>query len=252
MNESETRNVLKKITRKQGRLCPELFDGRGEMLPEASAILNDVAQFAAKEVLQAFIGVNWKDSLICGSTAGYLYNQESEIDLVNLWEIDPAVLSSHELEDKLKLINDAMPNRGYSFKLKGRNIRYLNYAEMPGGSGLYSLKTRQWLKKPLDGNFKFTAEELFQRYRDYAENVNTFMRNLPKDAERFLSMDDARKAEDFYNRLKEDALRAERESLDQEYDFNYILYRSFVHTGEEAMLKNYIIGSYAHNLNQVR
>lgn len=251
MDNIQLKNLLTSLTKRQNVLCPDLFDTQQNLLPGAYNLLNNIADFISKEIQKMFIGIHLKDVLLCGGIAGYLYNENTEIDLILLWEIDKEILSATELEEKLKMINHSWQNRGYFMNIAGRNIRYVNYAVLPGGSGIYSVRFQQWLKKPVLRDFSFTFSELWQNFIGYIDYVNVFMQNLPKDSMMYLSVENAEKAEYLYYSLKNDALQAERESIAEEYDLNYILYRAFVKSGEAQQLLKYITDSYVHNLTKV-
>ncbi len=202
MDDYQLKNMLSLITKRQNILCPDLFDEKQNLYPEAFNVLNNIAEFITQEIQKIFIGIRLKDVLLCGGIASYIYNQDTEIDLVLLWEIDNDILSPEALEEQLKMINNSWNNRGYLFDISGRNICYVNYATMPGGSGIYSVHNKTWLKKPVLRDFSFTPSELRQNFIGYVNYVNRFMQNLPKNRMMYLSVEDAEKAEHLYYSLK--------------------------------------------------
>lgn len=250
MDNIQLKKLLGDITQRQNILCPDLFDRQQKLYPEAFVLLSNIADFVKQEVSKMFIGVSLKDVLLCGGIAGYLYNRNTEIDLVLLWEADENMLSAAQLEEKLKMLNNSWQRRGFVFDIAGRNICYANYALMPGGSGIYSVQNCSWIKKPVLRDFTFSFSELQHNFAEYVGYVNRFMQALPKNKMMYLSVENAEKAEQLYYSLKNDALAAERNSLAEEYELTYLLYRAFVKSGEAQQLKKYITDSYVYNLTR--
>lgn len=244
MDENMIKQQAAKEIEIQGDLCPELFGRNQKLLPEVKETLTNIAEFSSEVIKNAFVGIELEDVLICGGCATYVYNEFSNIDLVLLWKINEELLSPEQLEQKLKMINSGFPNRGFVFNIFGRNVKYVNYATLPAGSGLYSVTKDKWLEFPERNHFVFSVNELYDRYMQIVWRVNNFMQNLPKDEKGFLSPADCKKAENLYNMLQREALEIERESKEKEYNLDYNAHRCFFNLGEAGKLKQYIKDSY--------
>lgn len=244
MDENTIKLQINELIQIQGDLCPELFSKAQKLRPEVKETFLKIAEFSGEIIKDCFNGIELADILVCGGCASYLYNKHSEIDLVLLWRINPELLSADELEEKLKLINKGFPNRGFLFEIYGRNVNYVNYAIMPAGSGLYSVTQDKWLKFPERNHFAYSLNELYERFKEIDNRVNSFMVSLPKSEKSFLKPADCKKAENLYTILYHEALETQRESKNQEYDIEYQSFRCFRRLGNADKLMKYVRDSY--------
>ena len=111
-NEDYVKQQINALIHVQDNLCPELFSASQKLRPEVREVILNIVEFAGELVRETFKQVKLKDVLICGSCAGYLYLQQSEIDVVLLWEMPAALQSPEDFEEKLKLGNGGYRNRG--------------------------------------------------------------------------------------------------------------------------------------------
>lgn len=245
MDENAIKNRISQLIQTQESLCPQLFGNNQKLRPEVKKTLLNIVDFGGELITKTFKEIKLDDILLCGSCASFLYNPESEIDLVMLWKMNPELLSAESLEEKLKLTNGGFRNRGFNFNIYGRFVNYQNYALCPGGSGIYSVKQDKWLKFPQQKHFTYSVSELFHGYSDLNDDVNRFMQSLPKTAKGFLAPEDCLKAENFYQLLYNNALEAEKDSKEQEYDIEYQSFRMFRRLGNAEELRTYIRNSYS-------
>ncbi len=242
--DEDIKQRINQLIHVQDNLCPELFAKNQKLRPEVKEVILNIVDLAGELISETFIDVKLKDVLLCGSCAGFLYLPQSEIDLVLLWEMPEELQSPEEFEEKLKLGNSGYRHRGFNFQIYGRNVNYVSYATMPGGSGIYSVMQNKWLSFPERKHFTYSLNDLYDRFVELDEYVNQFMSSLPKSKEGFISPSDCLKAENFYQMLYIDALDNERKSPEKEYNIDFQAFRIFRKLGKAAQLKKYVRDSY--------
>lgn len=130
-------------------LNPKIWNNE-MIIPEVAGRLNVIKQKFLNGLNENNIPMVIVDTRIVGSNASYNYTDFSDIDLHIVVD-----LSQYSDEDKrlLKMIYNyykASFNDKYDIKIKGINVElYIEDVETPASSkGIYSLDTKEWLKKP--------------------------------------------------------------------------------------------------------
>lgn len=245
----QLREVIEVVMSRRESLCPEFFDDRQILLPDKRAALLRIADFMIDYVNRIFVGVSVKDILLNGGIAGYIYTDRSDIDIIALLEPDPRLISAQDFYNKFGTLSAGLINRGYCFTIGERLVDYGFLSVLRPNSGVYSLRENCWRSKPVKADFPFTANELQEAYIQYEENINAFVRELPKYDNDMLTFESAQTAQHYARKIRETALNAKKESIYNEYCLDYCLYRCFRKLGQMNMLEKYITDSYSNHFN---
>lgn len=119
--------------------------------------------------------LNLRDITISGSNAAYGYSDSSDLDLhlvVNIPSDKPELV---ELYDAKK----NQYNSKYDIKLKTIPVElYVQDSTQPhASSGIYSILTDQWIKKPKYGPPRVEEAEVKSKARNYAGRINRALRS---------------------------------------------------------------------------
>ena len=157
------------------KLNEKLFDTTSNTLkPEVLEALLQVAK-DFQDTLE--FGPELKDVYFTGSCANYNYNDASDIDIHLVFDYENAGLNAEMLNEYYKL-KKKIYNDEHNIKIKGFpvevGVENINTPLIT--SGIYSLKTNEWVKEPSKNTFKNASANLgdFEQTVNYIERaINT-------------------------------------------------------------------------------
>jgi len=233
---SDTQDLTAKIAERMYNnsiLCPLIFDDKGQAYDYVRTGLLNLADFCITNAKRYFPNLQVQDIVLVGGMASYIYNSETDIDLVIIATIDVPNSAPKQITPLFQTVNRSSRKRGYIFKLFERYIDYwlAEPSTIYPGSGLYSLSDNCWRKKPIHREFSYTPEEATAAYKKYCEKAHQFVKSLPKIDEKWLTFDGCHKLQNYIEQLKHEALMAKENGPEQEYGIEYNCYRFFCKFG---------------------
>lgn len=205
-------------------LSPALFDKDENLRKEAEKTLLSICEFLTNYINRTFQNITIEDYLISGPHCYYNYNTTSSLELIILISPNLKIISKEEFNKQFKNINFGLIFRGYDFYISGIKVAYSWQTDMPQNAGIYSLKTKQWLKKALLSPYPFTPEEFQKCVFAYNQKIEDFLSSLKRDDDNILTMESADNLIQFSTKLQEESLIPSSSDI-QEHEINYNLYR---------------------------
>lgn len=179
--------TARKILHMQENLHPVLFDNQGMMHEEIREKFLKIADFFIKKNLSRIQGLKVKDICLVGSSASYLYREDSDFDVRIITDLSacPAVKNDKTAWGILqRLLAHTFYGQHMRFSVGGINVDFKNGNDNNYVMGNYSILNNQWLIKPradlpID---KITVQELIQGYyKETAEMYEALAETAPQN-----------------------------------------------------------------------
>jgi len=183
-------------------LAPWIFDPSGIMKEDVREGLMNIARKIVSETIYGIPGLEVKDVCLTGSSSGYLYKDDSDIDIrIEVHNINCATLATCQ-----KDFNDFLANQktgvfahGYSTRLHGKFVDVKMSANEIDFISLYSIKNNKWLIKPTRDFAKGLSFESVKKY--YLKRKNDAINELKKIRAENKGKELGRKMEEMYVNL---------------------------------------------------
>ena len=179
--------TARKLLHKQEKLHPVLFDNQGMMYEEIREKFLRIADFFIKKNLSRIQGLQVKDICLVGSSASYLYGDDSDFDvrIITDFSACPSVKNNKTAWDILqRLLAHTFYGQHMRFSVEGIRVDYKNGNDNNYVMGNYSILNNQWLIKPRADLpiEKITAQELIQGYyKETAEMYEALAETTPQN-----------------------------------------------------------------------
>jgi len=132
-------------------LAPWIFEPSGIMKEDVREGLMNIVRKVVSETIYGILGLEVKDVCLTGSSSGYLYKDDSDIDI----RIEVHNINCPELTDNQDPFDDFLSSQKTGFFAHGYNARFLGRfvdvkmtSEQVDFLSLYSVKNNKWLIKP--------------------------------------------------------------------------------------------------------
>lgn len=214
-------------------LCPLIFDDNNQAYDYIRNGLLNLADFYINQTKNIFPNLKVLDIALIGGMASYIYNSKTDIDLMIITTLDTPDNQPDDIKHLFQTVNRGFRKKGYIFNVFNRTIDYwlAEPSTVFSGSGLYSLSDNCWRKQPIRREFSYTPEEATEAYKAYCDNINSFVRHLPKIDKKWLTFEGCHKLQNYIQQLKQEALHLKENGPDQEYGIEYNCYRFFCKFG---------------------
>lgn len=214
--------------------------------------LLEFSDFLQEKGLGYFTNITIKDIILSGSICSYIYNDATDIDF--LLVIDDIFPDNKELSQNiLNKIIFYIVSRSYHPYFFGHPSDYgILFADNPKNNTFnsYSVLNNCWRQKPHRQEFSFSAEDLYEAYREYSQKLHQFVAQLEKINNAFLTMDSCRLLQSYLQDLRLKAFDAKENSLEHEYSLDYNLYRLLKKFGTYRHFQQYINVSYKNDIRK--
>ena len=243
LSKEEKRAIIEGLINNHSTLCPDLFDKNNLLLPHVKSKIDDIVAFIKNGALRSFSEIKIIDISLNGSLCSYVYGSESDIDLFIV--VDDIVPNDKWLTEKiLNGINSHLFMLTSKPELYGHPVDFgvLHYQnKRVNDFNSYSVLNNCWKKEPVRQEFDFDVDELYQKYKDYSQELHKFVASLNKINDAFLMADSCEKLGQYLQNLRNKAFEAKENSDKHEYSLDYVLYR---------LLKKF--GAYGHFLEYIK
>lgn len=182
----EIAQLAEEVTKTQKFLHPMIFDFKGRMYEDIRQKLLDAADFFIRKSIADISSLEVREIILCASSAGYLYKENSDLDL----KVLVGAKAGGCIQNTEKAINDLLSLIAVNYF--GHKI-YLTVNKMPldikfeakfdDFLGCYSLTHNQWIvtpqKQPADG---INKDYLIKGYFSQLAEISSFMVELPMES----------------------------------------------------------------------
>lgn len=222
---------LNNILQNHKTLAPKLFSPDNQLLPEIRNKLLTIFENIRKRFLIFFPQFKIIDVQITGSICGYIYSQDSDIDIFII--LDGIFPEKTYFSDKIfRKLNLLLSVIGFKPSIHGYvvDIGLLSpSARQVTSRNRYSLLQNKWMEEPVYQDFAFNHEYLRSAYiREYNKLIN-YVNNLPKKNNELLTYESALKLKDYLTNICNKAFDANKYFKAHEYCLEYNVYRLLKH-----------------------
>lgn len=177
----DLRSMIYQMLTPNDTLDVRLFDFRGKMHQEVKKQLLVNAEYIIKQTIKGIDGLVVHDIYLTGSSAGYFYNEKSDIDVGIEVHNESCPYISQD-EDKLAdfLLKVFYGNcRRVSFVLDNRSVDINLESHDKEVFGLYSLLQDEWVLEPNKKIFAgIEVEEVWRKYNERYAEINQYIDNM--------------------------------------------------------------------------
>ena len=209
----DTKAEIKRYLKPRKTLAPWIFDKKGIMHEDLRKALLKIADKVLEQTIGAIEGLEVFDICLTGSSSGYLYKDDSDIDV----QIMVRNVSCPDFCQEAAIFNKflvpqgfALREKKYTFRLQDRFVDIKLSGSAMDFLSLYSIKDNKWLIEPTPDVAKGLNLKEIETY--YLERKKTLLDKLEKI-----------RAE---NQAPEN-IKNLREGLHQVYDEAYINEKNF-------------------------
>ena len=229
--------TARELLQMQPTLHPKIFGADERLLPDVRQKIMNAVGFMIRQRISRFYGLKVTDIVIVGSVGGYMYHENSDIDVKIFLETDNPTIKNLSFFCKYcycaKLDGDGTPLPVFYV-----NGLFLDIAFAPArydNGGNYSVLNDHWVTSPRKDNLaaRFSPGEIVKGYY-------LFRRRIERAIAEFDFSDGIAAAQNLYNlnRLRRSFFSI-KNNLSQDYDANikkFLIYRLFVRRKELKQL----------------
>jgi hypothetical protein len=206
-------------------LCPDLWDENQNLNPEVHKSLITVAKDFYKSIE---FSEEPEDILILGSSVGYNWTPQSDIDLHILIDVERERIESDIAREYLNGLAFKW-NTEHEIHIKGHKVEvYLqDINEENRSTGVFSLMENQWIRKPCPQRIDIDKEKVQSKFSSIQSKIDSYIES--EDVEKLKAL------------MK--SIRNYREaglSREGEFSEENIVFKALRHSGELTRLKDAI------------
>lgn len=197
-------NLASQMQKTQKHLHPMLFDIKGNMYEDIRQTILKQTSFFINKSISKVKELAIDDIIICGSTARYLYNQNSDIDVkVIIKNPYPKLLqdSAKAINELLSLIATTYQGTKIQLSINKIPLDIKIAADFDSFLGYFSVLHNKWMVKP-DPHLimDVSIDEMIQVYFEKLALINRFMSELPLEDGTY-SVESLSKISEFYSQI---------------------------------------------------
>lgn len=177
----DMRMVARRLLTPNDTLDVRLFDYRGQMHPDIRRQLLDNAEYIINKTVAGIDGLVVSDIFLNGSSAGYFYRKDSDIDMrIEVHNENCPYLSTDNQKLSTFLMMLLRSETGnMHFMINNRQIDVSIKAFENEMIGLYSILQDKWVRKPdkhITDNITFDA--IWQKYVKRYNDISSFLQQI--------------------------------------------------------------------------
>ena len=172
------------------KVSATLFDTNMQLYPNTKELCSRIYHFLEKNINLSIPNTQIIDVIIQGGLSSYIYHPQSDVDLIVLCENNN--MDKESFSNLLINLGTYLSGMGYNFKLpSGETIDYSirEKEDIGATSGIYSIISDTWVRKPTKGNFNFSKAELIKQTYNISIETENFINSLPKESNQYISID---------------------------------------------------------------
>ena len=227
-------------------LCPVVFSSPDTVYDTFKSGIINIANFWWGENRPLVNMQKAVNVVLYGDLAGYVYNRFSPVYVGLVYNN-----LSEPLQANLSEINDILEATEIPYTFINRRVHCHFLAGVPQGIPCFSIIHQRWVNPPVKRRFTFTMPEfcmVFPRYQQIIrENVESHSRHPNGE----FTIEGCHQLEAYLKYLRSEARKDWLDSDEHEYNFDYLLYRTFCELGGERYFKKFLIESYNYNINEL-
>lgn len=176
---------IKRYLTPRKTLAPWIFGKNGQMLPDVREGLLKIANKAALQTVDRIDGIEIADIWLTGSSSGYFYKKDSDIDMQIFVQNRscPDLVKENDVFNQFAASHEAvLKAKKYRFNFRSRHVDIKISAQHIDFISLYSVKNNEWLITP-DPNIaqNFTFEEIETYYLKKKEELLSKIEKINAD-----------------------------------------------------------------------
>jgi len=218
--------IVRNMLQQHSSLSPELFDDKNMLLPHIRKKLIYVADYMQDVYLPCFPEARLKDLMLVGSSCGYNYNLNGDLDFFviidKIFPDKPHIEASILSEFALILNRQGWKANIYNHPLDIAIMEEANIKSKCHNN--YSVMRNEWNSAPVYREYEFTAEDLYEEFLKEVEKINKFADSLEKDKFMYLSPTGCEMMQKYLQKQRDEAYDYD---IDYEYSIKYNVYRLF-------------------------
>lgn len=210
-------------------LCPDIWDENQTLRPEVYKTLLQIANdfYKSTDLLS-----EPEDILMLGSSVGYNWTPQSDIDLHILIDIEKEKIDPETFRKFLDVLSYKW-NTEHEIEVKDHKVEvYLQDVNETNHSiGVYSIKDNRWVRKPCPQRVVLDREKIQKKYTLIKDKIDYFVKSKDVDSLKTLMK----------------SISAYRQAgLDRSGEFSTenVVFKALRHTGELGKLKDAISSLY--------
>lgn len=176
---------IKRYLTPRKTLAPWIFGKNGQMLPDVREGLLKIANKAALQTVAQIDGIEIADIWLTGSSSGYFYKKDSDIDMQIFVQNRscPDLVKENDVFNQFAALHEAvLKAKKYRFNFRSRHVDIKISAKHIDFISLYSIKNNKWLITP-DPNIaqNLTFEEIETYYLKKKEELLSKIEKINAD-----------------------------------------------------------------------
>ncbi len=177
----DMRMIARRLITPNDTLDVRLFDYRGQMYPDVRRQLLSNAAYIIDKTVAGIDGLMVSDIFLNGSSAGYFYQKDSDIDVrIEVHnENCPYLSTDNEKLSTFFMMLLRSETGNMKFMFENRSVDFSIKAFENEMIGLYSILQDKWIRKPdkhiTDG---ITFDVVWQKYVKRYNNIVAFLRHI--------------------------------------------------------------------------